>query len=249
MTDTRLDPERYFALIDTDTERLLDLGRRGLDPAVPSCPGWTVADLVRHVAMVYEHKVQVMAANRWPDPWPPPEPEEREPLDLLGEAKAELFAEFARHDVTEPTTTFSPDDATIGFWIRRMAHEAAIHRYDAELAHHEPGRIPEDEAVDGIDELLRVFLEVDEGEGFSTEFPIDALVAVEAGGRRWVCDLRETSAQVLDEPSGDVVATISGDPATVLLWLWGRAGDRTVQRSGNHEIVAEFRDRLLEVTQ
>ena len=45
------------------------------------------------------------------------------------------------------------------FWIRRMAQETVIHRVDAELALGEPfAPIPDDLALDGIDEVLERFL-------------------------------------------------------------------------------------------
>jgi hypothetical protein len=139
MNDTTLPAQRYFELIDSDTERLLEMGERGLTEPVPSCPGWDVAEVVWHTAGVYEHKVRVMADNAWPDPWPPPDFDGRPELDFLRGAKDDLFAEFARHDIEEPTTTFGAD-STIGFWARRMALEAAVHRYDAEP--HTGGRRP-----------------------------------------------------------------------------------------------------------
>jgi uncharacterized protein (TIGR03083 family) len=225
------------------------MGERGLEPVVPCCEGWRVRDVLTHTAEVYQHKVRVMADNAWPDPWPPAGFESREPVEFLRESKADLFAEFAEHETTDQTTTFSPHDTTIAFWIRRMALEVAVHRYDAELAHGDTSAIPDDEALDGIDELLRVMLEADESESITTEFPIDAKVAVESGGRRWLCDVRETSFQVSDDASTPAVATVSGEPMPVYLWLWGRVGDRVVERSGNREIVAEFRDRIIECTQ
>ena len=66
--------------------------------------------------------------------------------------------------------------------------EIAIHRLDGELAHGDPTPIPDDIALDGIDEMLHVMLAGDWwAERVQTEHPVDALVAVEAGGRRWVC--------------------------------------------------------------
>ncbi|MEP6666725.1 MAG: maleylpyruvate isomerase family mycothiol-dependent enzyme, partial [Nocardioidaceae bacterium] len=207
MTTTALSPQRYFDLIDIDTERLLAMGERGLDPAVPRCEGWTVRDVITHTAEVYQHKIRVMADNTWPDPWPPSDFESREPLEFLRQSKADLFGEFAEHEPTEETTTFSPSDSTITFWIRRMALEVAVHRYDAELAHRDTTPIPDDESLDGIDELLRVMLEADESENISTEFPIDGLVAVESGGRRWLCDVREKSVTISDDASTPALAT------------------------------------------
>ena len=245
MADTSLTPERYFELIDVDTERLARLGEQGLDTPVPCCPGWTVDDVVRHTAQVYAHKVRVMADNAFPKDWPPADHATREPVEFLRDAKDELFTEFSQHAVEEQTTTFS-EDTTIAFWIRRMALEVAVHRYDAELAHGDTTEIPDDEAVDGIDEMLRVML----GgpwwdEMVDTAHPVDAVVAVEAGGRRWVCDVREKSVTI---STGDAEAagTVSGEPQAVFLWLWGRVGDGAVTHTGDPRVLTELRERITE---
>jgi uncharacterized protein (TIGR03083 family) len=243
---TALDPERYFALIDADTERMLEMGGRGLDADVPSCPGWTVADVVSHQAMVYAHKVRVMADNGWPDPWPPAELRDRPPLEFLRDAKDDLFQEFARHDVGEQTTTFG-DDTSIMFWVRRMALEVAVHRVDTELAHDAVTPIPDDLASDGVDEILQVMLHGNWAEwGAETAHPVEAAVAVETGGLRWRCAATEPIVDVVAGSSEPADATVSGNPADVFLWLWGRRGDDAVQIVGDARSVAEFRQRLVE---
>jgi hypothetical protein len=42
---------------------------------------------------------------------------------------------------------------------------------------------------------------------------------------------------------------VSGEPSELLLWLWGRRPDSAVQREGDHELLAAFRERLRVVTQ
>ncbi len=253
MSLSRLQPQRYFESIDSDTERLLAVAALGLDARVPCCPGWTVADVTTHLAEVYEHKVRVMADNAWPDPWPPPSPAEQAPLDRLADAKASLFAEFAEHQITDETTTFSADDRTIGFWARRMALEVAVHRYDAELAHDAVTPIPDDLALDGIDEVLRAMLAGPWwASRVTTEHPVDAAVAVESGDHRWLCAVEAKSVTVTDDATSPAAATVAGDPAAVFLWLWGRVGDDQVsiegEGEGGRQVVAEFRARLVECT-
>lgn len=249
MTNKHLAPQRYFELIDADTERLLEVARRGLDAEVPCCPGWTVGDVVTHLAEVYEHKVRVMADNAWPDPWPPGEPVDGSPVDRLADAKAHLFAEFAEHEISEATTTFSAEDRTISFWARRMALEVAIHRFDVELAHDVPTPTPADLALDGIDEALRIFLAGPWWETrVTTAHPVDAVVAVEASDRRWLCAADATSVIVTDDLVGAASATLSGDPTAVFRWLWGRAGDEAIDLAGSSTVVTEFRGRLVECT-
>lgn len=248
MTNTALKPSRYLELIDSDTQRLLHVAERGLATPVPSCPGWTVADLVTHIGDVYQHKVRVMTDRAWPKPWPPAF-DTTDPLTFLRDSVADLFEEFSRRDPAEPTLTFSPNDSTVLFWIRRMAHEVSVHRYDGELAHGDPTPIPDDEAIDGIDELLYLMLEVDESEEVSTDHPVDALVVVESAGHRWLCDVRARSVAVSDSDTAAAAVTISGSALPVFLWLWGRADDDLVTLAGDAGALGEFRSRLVECTQ
>lgn len=64
----------------------------------------------------------------------PPGINDGEPLALLDGAFTELLAEFAAHSPDDPAGTWYGPDQSVGFWIRRMAHETAIHRIDAEIA-------------------------------------------------------------------------------------------------------------------
>jgi uncharacterized protein (TIGR03083 family) len=244
---TLLTPERYFELIDSDTDRLIAMGERGLKEPVPSCEGWDVGEVLWHVAGVYEHKVRVMADNAWPEKWPPAwEFADDEEVAFLQAAKTHLFEEFSRHELGEETQTFGAD-STIGFWVRRMACEIAIHRYDGEQAHADTTPIPDDIAVDGVDEMLKVMLGGPWwAERVATEHPVDALVAVESGGQRWVCAVDRTSVTVTDGVTTPADVTVSGTPEAVFLWLWGRAGDDAVTFSGDEAAGHEFRARIVE---
>ena len=151
-----MDKERFLACLDADFTRLRAVVDGAVDAPVPSCPGWTGADLARHVAEVYLHKTETMRQGAWPAPWPPELPD---PLTALDDAYRQLTGEFAARAITDKALTWYAHDQTVGFWLRRMAQETVIHRLDAELAagtEHDP--IPADLAVDGIDELLVCFL-------------------------------------------------------------------------------------------
>jgi len=111
-------------LLDTfaaDYARLRDVAARDLAAAVPTCPGWTVADLVRHVAQVYLHKAETMRLGHWPEPWPPAGLGDEESIALLVRSHDELIAQFAAHEPTDPALTWHPPEQTVRFWIRRMA--------------------------------------------------------------------------------------------------------------------------------
>ena len=75
---------RFLECLAADFTRLRALVATDPEAAVPSCPGWTVADLTRHVGEVYLHKTLTMREGAEPDPWPPAE--------LADEEAARLWA-------------------------------------------------------------------------------------------------------------------------------------------------------------
>lgn len=250
-----MQPDRFLDCLATDAARLREVAGRDLSAPVPSCPEWTAADLVRHVAEVYLHKTETMRRGQWPRPWPPDLAGES-PLPALDRAYAALLAEFAARAPAESTLTWYPPEQTVGFWIRRMAQETVIHRVDAELAAGEGiAPIPDDLAVDGIDEVLVRFLCY--GSTAWTEDFGDALadcdgraVLVRADGRSWL--VRPTTTGVEVTPGGDggsADAAVSGAPADVLLWLWRRADDAAVHVDGDPTAVVNVRQLLGYATQ
>src|SRR2546430_16507036 len=101
---------RFLDCLAADFARLRAVVPTDLTAAVPSCPGWTVADLTRHVGQVYLHKTVAMREGAEPDPWPPEELAAEEPLALLDRAYVGLLDEFAGRKPVEPAgTCCSPD--------------------------------------------------------------------------------------------------------------------------------------------
>lgn len=247
-----VDEQRFLECLEADYTRLREVAPDALDEPVPSCPGWTGGDLVRHMTEVYLHKTETMRRGTWPAPWPPALP--GSPLDELDEAYRQLVGELTSRKVSEPALTWYAPDQTVGFWLRRMAQETVIHRLDAELAasvEHAP--IPADLADDGIDELLTCFL------AYATvEYPeelIDHLVecdgrsvqvATEAGA--WQVQLGPTEITV-DHGHLDAEAGVSGEAGAVLRWVWRRATDDVVRLDGNRWVLGKLRTMLGATTQ
>jgi uncharacterized protein (TIGR03083 family) len=239
---------RYLSCLDADFTRFRQVVVRDPAAPVPSCPEWTVEDLTRHVGMVYLHKVASMRAAGTLPPgeemeWPPPGLEEEATLDLLDRGYAELTAEFAARKPDEPAASWYEPDRSVAFWIRRMAQETVIHRVDAELALREPfAEIPEDLAVDGVDEILERFLAWPSRKWldyFAADLPAEAeRVLVRTGEHRWLLRMAPDGVWI-EEPGADADATISGDPVPLLLWLWRRSAEG-VDRAGDRAVA----DRL-----
>lgn len=228
-----MDYPRYLSLLSDDVARLLAVGAgRQADP-VPSCPGWDVADLACHLAEVFRHKVGCIELRHPPQPWPPDRPDG----DMLGELRSayrELSAAFAAGQPSDTAWTWYEPDQTVGFWIRRMALEAVVHRVDGELAAGTVSAVPADLALDGIDEVLTLFL--DYGLRRYADDPDVAAVLSRADGRplrvraadrSWLVRPTPQGIDVTAEPSSDapMVSTLSGDPAAVFLRLWNRGGE------------------------
>ncbi len=233
--------------VRADGDRLAALADGHLSTAIPSCPGWTGYDLVSHVATVYEHKIACTELGHAPEPWPPAWPADRDPVVWFRDAHARLLAMFDEHGPADPSATWWPSDQTVGFWARRMAHETAIHRVDAELAADAVTPVDAALALDGIDEVLTIMLAGDWSEA-PIEPPAGQRVAVQAGDRRWVVTFEPTTIEVAEERD-PVGATVSGDPSDLVCWLWGRAPEERVSGAGPDDAIQLLRSRLMLATQ
>src|ERR1700761_5538801 len=154
-----MESARYLSCLQSDYMRMREVVQGHYSLPVPTCPDWTVADLVRHLGQVYLHKVELMRTGKQPESWPPAEFADTDPVQLLDRGYNALTREFSARQPADATMTWYGPEQTVGFWIRRMAQETLIHRIDAELACGMlVSPVPEDLSIDGIDELLTIFL-------------------------------------------------------------------------------------------
>ncbi|HEY7359904.1 MAG TPA: maleylpyruvate isomerase N-terminal domain-containing protein, partial [Streptosporangiaceae bacterium] len=103
---------------------------------VPSCPDWNADDLLWHLAEVQWLWGTVVRERMTGD-----QAEALKPARPTGRAGLAAFFERASRELADvlaatppgtPAWTWS-EDHTVGFIRRRQAHEALIHRVDAEL--------------------------------------------------------------------------------------------------------------------
>ena len=237
---------------------------------MPTCPDWSVDDLTWHVGMVYLHKATAMREGAQPEQWPPDYDDDASAIELIDDAYRQLTEEFAARDPAEPSGTWYGPDQTVGFWIRRMAQESVIHRIDAELgAGEQVSPVPDDLAVDGIDELLKVFVaySVSEWADSFTEALQDSpgrtcLITADATAASpavpWLVRTSPGEFTVSDgtgKPGSDRVTpdvTVSGAPTDVLRWAWNRETPGEPSRvtiGGDADALAEFRRCVVIATQ
>jgi uncharacterized protein (TIGR03083 family) len=258
---TRLSPETYLAHVRSESARFREV-LTGCDPAarVPACPDWSAADLLWHLATVQRWWAEVLTARPTrPEEVEPPRPESYdELLTAFDEWSADLVAVLEAADPVEEAWNWS-DDHTVGFILRRQAHEALIHRVDAEQA---AGLGSEADAVLAGDGVLEV-LDVMYGgcPPWGTWTPGEGLVRVDAtdtGQEHWVRfgvfagtdpdsgrsyadeeDFHVVPAPDDRETEPDVV--VDGPAAALDLWLWSRGGEDEISVVGDEEVHARFR--------
>ena len=135
-----------------------------------------------------------------------------------------------------------------------MAQETVIHRVDGEIAASEPvAPIPDDLAVDGIDELLMIFFDYGVRRWPDEFEPALATVAghsvgLRTDGGRWLVTIRRDGVDVAPGADGQADAQVSASPMALLLWLWGR-GFAGLEIDGSRDAVDELRRLLVVATQ
>jgi uncharacterized protein (TIGR03083 family) len=257
---TRLSPDAYLSHLSSESLRFRDVLAR-CDPAarVPSCPDWTAADLLWHLAVVQRWWAEVLTARpSRPEEVEPPRPETYD--ELLGAYdawSASLMEALAAADPAEAAYTWS-DDHTVGFILRRQAHEALIHRVDAELAAGLPSELDPVLATDGVDEVLGVMYgacppwgvwkpgealmrvdTTDTGEQFWLRFGSFSGTSPDSG----TTYTDEEDFHVVPAPGDDVEpdAVVDGPAVALDLWLWSRGDDAEVAMVGDEATLARFR--------
>jgi uncharacterized protein (TIGR03083 family) len=154
-----LEPETCYAEIAASTAALVGLiSQADLALPVPACPDWTLRNLATHVGRAHRWAAEITATRSAEFIPFRAVPDGRFPDDRAAQpdwlnAGAQRVISAVREAGSDPVWAFG-SLAPASFWGRRMAHETAVHRADAELATgHEPMFAP-NLAADAIDEWL-----------------------------------------------------------------------------------------------
>lgn len=195
-----------------------------LDTPVPSCPGWDLADLARHLIAVQRWVTGVLAAGAPPSA-PPSSPDDVE--DLVAQFRHDAQALVDALAAADPAgPTWHPFGGPMETWVwhRRQAHEHTIHGWDAERAVGETTPLDAELASDGIDEYLSVGLPRVLGRD-GVEAPSGSLHlhCTDVDGE-WLVWFDDGLQLRREHAKGD--AAVRGPAEAMLLTLWGRSTPR-----------------------
>ncbi|MGH2752768.1 MAG: maleylpyruvate isomerase family mycothiol-dependent enzyme [Actinomycetota bacterium] len=231
--------QRYLDAIETESAALVAAARGNLGAHVPSCPEWSMSDLVGHLGEVQRFWGE-MAERGLTDPTESENHDPPEGVDLVewfGESTRILLDTLGGIDLGRPMWSWSRIKDT-SFVPRRMAHETAMHRWDAQNAVGDPSPIDSEIAADGIDELLFVWLPavapLTEPPGTSLH-----LHTTDARGE-WMAVLEEEPVITREHAKGD--AAVRGPASDVLLALWGRLPSSSLEIHGDPAVLEQLRE-------
>ncbi len=215
---------------------------------MPGCPDWTTTDLVWHIGEVHDFWGYVVrerstAPDRYEDPVRPgaaatPAEAFEAVHTFASERAAELHRVLSEADPATAVWTWAPQK-DVAFVVRRMAHETAVHRVDAEHAARRDRRLDPELAADGVDEFLAFFLPHSKADaeplGGSVHLHCtDA--AVPEGQGEWTVRAGEDGAYVVTRDHTKADAALRGEAHDLLMALW---------RRGSLDAVTVFGDRAL----
>ena len=228
---TRWDKSGYLSAWRTDVERFIAAtAADGLAREVPSCPDWTLRELVAHLARTFG-----TISRRANSAEAPPPGEFGQTVEL--DAGEDVLGEF-EEAVTKTATSFdglrldtpawnpAPLAKTAEFWFRRLMCETAVHRWDAQMAGAATEPIDGMIAAAGIEEAFDALVPMGRRTDDSSVSGVLQLFATDID-RQWFVRLREGRESLLDSDSIDVdnttiQASASGTASDLYLALWGR---------------------------
>ena len=183
--------------------------------------------------------------RRTPTCWPP---STSGPRALLGALEGV--------DVKEEAWTWS-DDHTVGFILRRQAHEALIHRLDAELTAGASSEVAANLAADGVAEMIGVMFGGCPPWGSWEPLPHYArLDCTDTGDELWAqfglfCGTDPDSGDVISRSRTSTSSrrpttssptwSSTGRPRALDAWLWHRGDDSELSIAGDRSILDRFR--------
>ena len=243
-----MDRDAYLDVLHHEATALL-AAARAAEPAgpVPGCPAWTTTDLVWHIGEIHDFWGYVVrerstAPDAYEHPVRPGDGASTADVfeaahTFASDRAAELHRVLSEADPSTPVWTWTPQK-DIAFVLRRMAHETAAHRVDAEHAAGHEHRLEAGLAADGVDEFLAFFL------------PRVAHDAPPLGGSvhlhctdaegEWTVRTGDDGGYVVTRDHAKADAALRGEAHDLLMALWRREPLDAVTVFGDRHLAETF---------
>jgi uncharacterized protein (TIGR03083 family) len=240
-----MEKDQYLESLASDSQAFMEAVSTNLDGVVAHCGDWTVHDLGVHLGTIWQvATANVLAATHAPSkpshPFPKNASADQVDLAEFLMGSRERMLEALRSAEPDATAwSFAPNNHTAGFWQRRMAHETAMHRWDAEQATGTPQAIATELASDGIDEFTAVGLRHSSSKP-GRNYPAKSLHlhCTDVDGEWTLVGSGGPSVSVTREHAkGD--AAVRAPASDLVLWIWGRPGG-DVEIFGDAEVAATW---------
>ncbi len=234
--------ELYKEQYSTETARLGATTNADLPKEIPHIEGWTVGSLIGHTGWVYRFVSLCLAASADNAPSRASVPEPPPGEDVLAwavEGAQQLEFDLAEADFAAVRPTWTGPQPAL-WWLRRIANEVAVHRWDAQAANDAPEPVAAALAVDGINEILEVFApnrmrfpQLD-GKGETVH-----LHATDVSDGEWVLTYHPDRVDFEhDHRKCDVAAR--GTASDLLLMLWGRLPASRLEIFGDESLLSRW---------
>jgi uncharacterized protein (TIGR03083 family) len=225
--------------------------------SVPTCPDWSLRELVQHTSGVHRWATRVVRERS-----SGPIDEELEAVAGGWPGDEDLAPWFrAGHALLVDALRSAPDDvecwsflqapSALAFWARRQLHETVIHRVDAELASggargagspRSVSHVPVDVAVDGIDELLTGFLPR-RSSRLKPASPATIAVQPTDADAAWLVTAGPEGATT-ERTASAADVLVRGPAADLYLLVWNRRDLDGIEVVGDHALLDLWRSNV-----
>jgi uncharacterized protein (TIGR03083 family) len=234
-----------IAAITEHSAGFADATRDHLDAPVEHCPGWSVADLVRHLTEVHWFWGTIVAERLDAPPEEsrrPPRPTDDALVDEFVAGAQRLVQALREADQAAHVWTWASWQQDVAFVTRHQVQEAAVHHWDAVHAVGGDLEIAPDVAADSVDEFLHFSVASEDDPDDPPDSALDgslALRCLDTGDAWTLTDGSRRGTARVTTGVGDGAPVLEAPASDLLLWLYQR---KTLDTSTlGDDLVARFR--------
>ena len=233
----------YLAVLQREGDAFADSIAQAMNASIASCEPWVGTDLLWHMIEVHYSWTFIVRSHLMnPDDYVPrSKPADK---DLLTEYRAgldELIRVLSSNEPVRSCWTWAGIQ-DVAWVIRRMAHETAVHAWDAHCAVGNTAEIDALLASDGIDEFVHVMVKSNTRE---EEVPLIGSVHIHCTDvdGEWLIVPTDTSDVVVTREHSKGDCAIRGSASSLVLALWRRIPTSSLEIIGNADVAAQFMNR------